>query len=96
MAEQDQTVARRVVVSGRVQGVFFRASTRREARQQDVSGWVRNREDGRVEAQLQGSPDAVSAVEAWIRDGGPSRARVEEVTVRDVEPTSTTGFEVRH
>lgn len=92
----DQTVARQVVVSGRVQGVFFRASTRREARRRDVVGWVRNRDDGQVEAHLEGPASAVGEVEAWMRDGGPSRARVDQVRAEDVEPTSAGGFDVRH
>ena len=68
-------VARRVVVHGRVQGVFFRDSTRREAERHGVAGWVRNREDGSVEAHLEGDASAVDAVEAWMR-AGPARAEV--------------------
>lgn len=95
-AATESSIARRVVVSGRVQGVFFRASTRREATRRGVRGWVRNRDDGRVEAHLEGSPDAVDAVEAWMRSGGPSSARVDEVDATDRDPSSHDAFRVRH
>ena len=71
----DDRVRRRVVVGGRVQGVFFRDSTRREAQQRGVSGWARNLPDGRVEVVLEGGPDEVAAVLSWLRDG-PPHARV--------------------
>ena len=88
------TVARRIRVHGRVQGVFFRDSTRREAEGRGVSGWVANRDDGSVEALLEGPADAVDAVVAWCRSG-PSRAEVERVDVEDVEPSGLDGFAVR-
>lgn len=86
------TVARRLVVSGRVQGVFFRASTRDRARQAGVGGWVRNRPDGAVEAHLEGPADAVEQVESWVRAGGPSGAVVDAVEVEDVAPTGAREF----
>lgn len=88
-------VAHHVHVTGRVQGVFFRASTRERAREAGVAGWVRNRDDGTVEAWLEGEPDAVSQVEDWIRDGGPRAARVEQVEVEEREPEGLDAFEVR-
>ncbi len=88
-------VARRVVVTGRVQGVFFRASTRRRARSAGLVGWVRNRDDGRVEAHLQGDPDAVGEVAEWMRDGGPPHARVDDVSVRDADTSSLSDFRIR-
>ncbi|CAA9323445.1 MAG: Acylphosphate phosphohydrolase, putative [uncultured Friedmanniella sp.] len=86
-------IRRRVVVTGRVQGVFFRDSTRREARRRQVAGWVTNRPDGSVEAVFEGEPDAVEAVVAWTRRG-PVRARVESHTVTEEEPAGEDGFRV--
>ena len=75
-------IARRVVVRGRVQGVGFRASMIDVALAQEVTGWVRNRRDGAVEALVQGAPDAVERVIAWCRHGPPS-AWVAGVDVSD-------------
>lgn len=86
--------ARHLAAQGRVQGVFFRASARDVARQHGVVGWVRNRADGAVEMHLQGSEDAVDAVEQWVRDGGPPDARVEQVEVEPAEPISSDTFQV--
>ena len=83
-----------VVVTGRVQGVWFRDSCRREARALGVSGWVRNRMDGSVEAEFEGPPAAVDRMVAWCREG-PSRARVDDVTVATVAVTGDTRFAVR-
>lgn len=90
-----EVCARRLQVRGRVQGVFFRASTRDQARHHGVHGWVANRADGSVEAWLEGPADAVDAVERWIREGGPPRAAVDEVDAEDVEPAGHDHFEVR-
>lgn len=92
----DETVARRVVVHGQVQGVYFRAATRQQARRHGVLGWVANRPDGTVEAWLEGDPDAVESVEAWIHAGGPPSAEVTDVEVEVVEPTGARGFEVQN
>ena len=90
-----ETVRRRVVVRGEVQGVFFRDSTKREATQRGVSGWVRNREDGAVEAVFEGPPDAVEALIGWCRSG-PTRAEVEDMDVSlEGDPDGLEGFEVR-
>ena len=83
-----------MIVSGRVQGVFFRDSTRRAAESRGVGGWVRNRDDGRVEAWFEGDAEAVDAMVAWARRG-PSRAEVSGVDVEDVEPEGLSRFEVR-
>lgn len=88
------TVARNVVASGRVQGVFFRDATRREALRLGVSGWVSNRSDGAVEAHLEGPTDAVAQLVQWCRDG-PRSADVEDLQVTEVEPEGLEGFEVR-
>lgn len=73
-------VARRLVISGRVQGVGFREATVDAARAAGVAGWVRNRADGTVEVLVQGSPDAVDRLVAWCRRG-PPLARVAGVNV---------------
>ncbi len=72
------TTTRRLRISGRVQGVGFREALRAEALARGLTGWVRNRSDGTVEALLQGEPAAVDAVAAWARRGPPA-ARVERV-----------------
>ncbi|MDQ1628410.1 MAG: acylphosphatase [Actinomycetota bacterium] len=85
---------RRVVVTGRVQGVFFRDGARREAARHGVAGWVTNRPDGAVEAVFEGAPDDVDAVVAWMR-AGPPEAQVEATHVTQEEPVGETGFRVR-
>jgi acylphosphatase len=72
----------RAFVSGRVQGVFFRASTAREAARLGVAGWARNLSDGRVEVLAEGEPAAVEALLAWLRKG-PPLARVTGVEAHD-------------
>jgi acylphosphatase len=84
----------RVLVSGRVQGVWFRDSCQREARAVGVGGWVRNRMDGSVEAEFEGSETAVARMVSWCR-AGPPRADVAAVTVENVDPTGDTRFVVR-
>ena len=64
----------RVIVSGRVQGVGFRAFVRREALARKISGWVRNRRDGSVEAIVAGEAEAVAQIVAWARRGPPAAA----------------------
>ena len=87
-------IRRRVVVSGRVQGVFFRDSCQREAARAGVGGWVRNRPDGRVEAVFEGDDAAVERLVAWCRIG-PPRADVDRVEVTEEEPAGERGFAVR-
>jgi acylphosphatase len=85
----------RVLVEGRVQGVWFRESCRREAAAAQVTGWVANRADGRVEAVFQGPPDAVARMVEWCRHG-PRRAVVTGLQVTDEEPLpAERSFEVR-
>jgi len=69
-----------VVVSGKVQGVFFRAETKKTAARHGVFGWVKNNSDGTVEAIFEGDEDDVKAVIEWCRQG-PPRSRVKDVTV---------------
>jgi acylphosphatase len=84
----------RVVVRGRVQGVFFRDSVRRRAESRGVTGWVSNRRDGAVEAVFEGEPDAVASLVEYAREG-PRAAEVEDVEVADEEPQGLRGFEIR-
>lgn len=86
-------VRRRVVAHGRVQGVFFRDSTRRAAESRGVAGWVRNREDGAVEAVFEGEPDAVENMVRLARDG-PGHSSVDRLDVNDEEPEGLTGFRI--
>jgi acylphosphatase len=86
-------VAKHLKISGRVQGVGFRYSMSREAGRLGVTGWVRNRRDGTVEAVIDGAPDAVEAVLAWARHG-PRGANVTEVKIADI-PESFERFEMR-
>lgn len=85
---------RQVIVRGRVQGVFFRASCQQEASRLGVSGWVANQPDGSVEAVFEGSSDAVAAMIEWCHRG-PAHAEVDSVDVAEGAPTGIAGFEVR-
>jgi acylphosphatase len=90
----DETIRRRVVAHGRVQGVFFRDTARERARAHGVSGWVRNREDGAVETVLEGPREAVERVMRFL-ETGPPRASVEHLDVEEETPEGLSGFEVR-
>jgi acylphosphatase len=85
---------RKVVARGRVQGVFFRDSTRREAERRGVAGWATNRSDGAVEAVFEGSEDAVEGMVEFVRRG-PGHAEVSGVDVRAEDPEGLQGFSVR-
>ena len=88
-------IARRFVVSGRVQGVGFRYFAQDAAQREGLHGYVMNREDGAVEALAEGEAEAVTRFEHALRRG-PSRSRVERVTIDDSEPSAlTTGFVIR-
>jgi acylphosphatase len=90
----DSDEALRIVVHGRVQGVFFRDTCRREAQRLGVRGWVRNRDDGTVEAVLAGRPHALKQMVRWAQDG-PPHAVVETVEAEPADDPGTAGFEVR-
>ena len=83
-----------MVARGRVQGVFFRDSTRQRAQAAGVAGWVANKPDGTVEAVLEGDDDAVEPIVRWLHDG-PRGADVDRVDVSTEEPEGLSGFEVR-
>jgi acylphosphatase len=87
-------IRRRAIVHGRVQGVFFRDTTRRQAASRGLVGWVRNLPDGTVEAVFEGRPEAVEALLSFCREG-PRGARVERVEVSEEEPEGLDAFEVR-
>jgi acylphosphatase len=89
-----EVVARHVHVSGRVQGVWFRQTCRREAERLGVSGWVRNSHDGRVEAWFEGAPASVDRMVGWCHDG-PPRAAVTRVEAVLVPARGLHRFEVR-
>jgi acylphosphatase len=85
---------KRVVVSGRVQGVFFRDTVRRRSEAAGVAGWVHNTPDGSVEAVFEGDEAGVDELVEFCRRG-PSRAEVASVDVEEEQPEGLTGFEVR-
>lgn len=85
-----------VIVQGRVQGVFFRDYTQREANSLGLSGWVRNQPDGSVEALLSGRSESVDAMIEWFQDGSP-QSTVTAVIVDEVIPTEKIkGFEIHY
>jgi len=86
-------VRKRVIVHGRVQGVFFRDTTRRMAESRGVAGWVRNNPDGSVEAAFEGPADAVDAMVRYVHEG-PRGAGVDKVDVFDEEAEGLTGFRI--
>ena len=83
-----------VFVSGRVQGVAYRANIRETAREHGIDGWVKNLDDGRVEAVFEGSENAVEEMVEWCHTGSPA-ASVEAVEVEYDDPEGESGFEVR-
>jgi acylphosphatase len=87
-------IRRRVVVHGRVQGVFFRDSTSERAHEAGVAGWVTNRADGAVEAVFEGEPKAVERLVRFAQEG-PPRADVGDVEVHEEQPEGLDGFSVR-
>jgi len=89
-----ERIARRLRIHGRVQGVWFRESMRQEAEALGITGWVRNRMDGSVEAVVEGSPAAVEAITAWARRG-PRGAEVRLLDVEDEPPAGHAAFEKR-
>ena len=93
-ADSEDRTRVHVFVSGKVQGVYYRANTRDTAREKGVDGWVRNRSDGRVEAVFEGPESAVSEMVEWCHAGSPA-ASVESVDAEYGDPEGEDGFEVR-
>ena len=85
----------RAIVSGRVQGVSYRASTADKARQLGLAGWVRNLADGSVELVAEGPPEVVACVVSWGHPGPPA-ARVDSVSVEELTPLGDEDFDVRY
>jgi acylphosphatase len=83
-----------VLVSGRVQGVFFRRVASEQARGLGLAGWVRNRSDGRVEAVFEGTQDAVDRMVSWCHEGTPW-SKVDRVEVSSEEPEGLNTFRIR-
>ncbi len=83
-----------MVVTGRVQGVFFRDACARRARAEGLAGWVRNRPDGRVEAWFEGDPQAVENLLAWCREG-PRHAAVTGVEVSEERSAGLEDFRIQ-
>lgn len=79
---------RRLLIRGKVLGVYYRASMVQEAQKQGATGWVRNLHDGRVEALIHGHPEVVARMIAWARTG-PEAAIVEEVLVEEADGSFT-------
>jgi acylphosphatase len=94
MADADEVTRARVRVTGRVQGVFFRAEARDRARSLGLSGWVRNAHDGSVEAEFEGPKERVRSLVDWCRRG-PSLAQVDDVAVEWGEPQGEPTFQIR-
>lgn len=90
----DDTIRRRVLVEGRVQGVFFRDTCRRQASAHGVAGWARNTADGRVEVVVEGPRQAVARMVDWCRTG-PSQADVSHTEVHEEQPEGLRGFSIR-
>ncbi|WP_293033471.1 acylphosphatase [Natronococcus sp.] len=84
-----------VLVSGNVQGVYYRATTRDTAREEGVDGWVKNLEDGRVEAAFEGPESAVESMLEFCHEGSPA-ADVDDVEVEYEQPQGEDGFEIRY
>jgi acylphosphatase len=90
----DDRIRAHVFVSGRVQGVYYRATTRDTARERGVDGWVRNLDDGRVEAVFEGTAEDVESMIEWCHTGSPN-ARVDDVSVEYGDPDGVEGFDIK-
>jgi acylphosphatase len=90
----NEVVRRRLILTGHVQGVFFRSSVKEAADNEGVAGWAANRADGSVEVVLEGPRDAVESVVGYCRTG-PASARVDSAEVVEEEPEGLSGFQPR-
>ena len=86
-------IRQRVIVHGRVQAVGFRYGARIEAQRLGVAGWIRNRSDGAVEAEIEGDAASVDEMLGWLDDGPPG-AEVTSISTTDLQPTGEQGFRV--
>ena len=87
--------AARILISGKVQGVFFRASTKEVAQEHNICGWCRNTKDGKVEVFAQGYYKSLNEFFKWCNDG-PDLATVDKVEVKFVNPERFESFEIRY
>lgn len=85
----------KIKVQGRVQGVFFRVSTQREAARLGLTGFVRNEPDGTVYIEAEGEPDKLDRLLTWIKLGGPPQGEVSEYKCEESEVQNFTGFNIR-
>ena len=85
----------KITVRGLVQGVFFRVSTKRKAQELGLTGFVHNQADGSVYIEVEGEQNAIDRLLAWLRAGGPSHARVDEVDINTGELQNMEMFEIR-
>lgn len=85
--------AKRIHITGKVQGVFFRAHTKEHAHKLGITGWIRNRSDGSVEVHAEGSADALQSLKEWC-EHGPDRARVDKIDMRETSGEQSTEFTV--
>ena len=86
----------KVLISGRVQGVFYRAHTKKKADELGVKGWVRNLNDGRVEAVFAGDEDKVEEVIKWCWRGAPGSKVKSIKSIKPVKPVTNIGFEIKY
>ena len=85
-----------ILISGKVQGVWFRANTRQKAEQLNIKGWVRNTSDGKVEAIFEGKQDNIKEMLDWCRQG-PPLAKVEDIKIEDkTQSKGYDGFTIKH
>ena len=94
-SQSQPIIAAHVFISGTVQGVYYRASTKEQAQSKQVNGWVRNLPDRRVEAWFEGTPEAVEAMIQWCHHGPPG-ARVIKVEVDFQKAQNLQGFEIQY
>jgi acylphosphatase len=83
------------VIYGKVQGIYFRAYTQAEGNKIGVKGWVKNRADGAVEVVVEGEPEKVAEMLAWLKQGSPG-SQVEKVEVKDERPVGENQFNIRY
>ncbi|MCL6261385.1 acylphosphatase [Aquiflexum sp. TKW24L] len=84
-------INKRIKVSGKVQGVFFRNSAQQKALEFGIKGWVRNESDGTVLMEIEGGPDAILKMENWLRQG-PPLAKIQSIEIFEGDPLGHTGF----
>jgi acylphosphatase len=92
--QNERVIRRRAIVTGTVQGVGFRWAAREQAQRLGVAGWARNRADGSVELEVEGDPESVERMLAWLREG-PDGSAVDGLDVSEAEPDGDDAFRIR-